>query len=81
MNSRRHSERRLDTAVAAFAPQFSSESNPAAFFTSTVPNPRLVLGEPDADQVAGDVVTLGEAVQGLPCKVLLGDLTLERDAV
>lgn len=41
----------------------------------------LNLLDPEPDQVAGDVVALGKAVQALSLQVGLGDLVLEVDAV
>jgi hypothetical protein len=41
----------------------------------------FVLGYPDANQVAGNIVALRQPMQGLTCKELLGDLTLEIGAV
>jgi hypothetical protein len=41
----------------------------------------LVLRNPDSDQVARDVMALGQAMQGPASEELLGDLTLERNAV
>src|SRR5262249_14533150 len=43
--------------------------------------PRFVLGHPDADQIAGEIVTLRQSMQSLACNVFLSDLTLEFDAV
>src|SRR6516164_827385 len=43
--------------------------------------PRFVLGHPDADQIAGEIVTLRQRMQSLACNVFLSDLTLEFDAV
>src|SRR6516164_4976499 len=43
--------------------------------------PRFVLGHPDADQIAGEIVTLRQRMQRLACNVFLSDLTLEFDAV
>src|SRR5262249_13809414 len=42
---------------------------------------RFVLGHPDADQIAGEIVTLRQRMQRLACNVFLSDLTLEFDAV
>src|ERR1700761_1129346 len=36
---------------------------------------------PDPDQLAGDIVSLGQRVQGLTSNEFLGNLPLERDAV
>ena len=41
----------------------------------------LVLRDPDADQIAAQVVPLRQTMQGLASEELLGDLALERDAV
>src|SRR5262249_39308931 len=43
--------------------------------------PRFVPGHPDADQIAGEIVTLRQRMQSLACNVFLSDLTLEFDAV
>ena len=40
-----------------------------------------MLLNPGADEIAGDVVTAGEPVQGLAAQVFLRHLTLELDAV
>src|SRR5262249_14619599 len=45
------------------------------------PGPRFVLGHPDADQIAREIVTLRQRMQSLACNVFLSDLTLEFDAV
>jgi hypothetical protein len=42
---------------------------------------RLILLNPDADQIAANIVALREPVQRLAGEKLLGDLTLEFDAV
>jgi len=39
----------------------------------------LVLRHPDADQVAGNVVAPGQAVECLALQILLDDLALELD--
>lgn len=42
---------------------------------------RLILLDPDPDQIAGNIVALRQAVQRLAAKILLADLLLEFDAV
>jgi len=41
----------------------------------------LVLGKPDADQVAADLMPFGEPVKRLAAQVVLNDLPLELDRV
>src|SRR6266568_1685178 len=40
-----------------------------------------MLGNPDADQVAADVVSFGEPVEGLAGQIVLDDLPLELDRI
>src|SRR6266536_1878349 len=46
-----------------------------------VERPGLILGNPDADQVAADVVPLGEPVERLARQIVLDDLPLELDRI
>src|SRR5436190_19839573 len=41
----------------------------------------VMLGNPDADQVAADVVSFGEPVEGLAGQIVLDDLPLELDRI
>ena len=69
----------LPTRRSSAAMRASCVCTMSAAPTSLVEGAGLVLGDPDADQVARDLVALGEPVQGLAGEILLRHLALELD--
>ena len=71
----------LPTSRSSAAMRASWVCTMSAATTSSVEGAGLVLGHPDAHQVAIDLMALGEPVQGLAGQVLLRHLALELDRI